>query len=70
MGICPYKGLKWLKLGYDIIAGRILTRVLNIGTIVVQPRILAPNTPNNSLRDMKMDKGMLKMLNYYVIGCL
>ena len=25
MGICPYKGLKWLKLGYDITAGRILT---------------------------------------------
>ena len=36
MGICPYKGLKWLKLGYDITAGRILTSVLNIGTIVVQ----------------------------------
>ena len=26
MGISPYKGLKWLKLGYDITDGRILTR--------------------------------------------
>ena len=32
MGICPYKGLKWLKLGYDITAGGILTRVLKITT--------------------------------------
>ena len=43
MGNCPYKWLKWLKLGYDIIAGRILTKVLNMGTIVVQ-------TPNTSTK--------------------
>ena len=47
MGICPYEGLKWLvvgmTLGYDVTAGRILTRVLNIGTIMVQ-------TPNISTK--------------------
>ena len=43
MGICPYKGLKWLKLGYDSTAGTILTRVLSIGSIVVQ-------TPNTSTK--------------------
>ena len=43
MGICPYKGLKWLKLGYDITAGRILTRVLKIGTIMVQIPNITPN---------------------------
>ena len=30
--LAPYKGLKWLKLGYDITVGRILTRVLKITT--------------------------------------
>ena len=43
MGFCTYKGLKWLKLGYDITAGRFLSRVLNISTIVVQ-------TPNTSIK--------------------
>ena len=35
-----------------------------------KPLILAPNTPNNSWKDMKMDKGMLQMPNYYVIVCI
>ena len=60
MGICPYKGLKWLKLGYDITAGRILTRVLNIGQLWSKPLILAPNTPNNSLRDIENGQEYVK----------
>ena len=45
MGICPYKRLKWLKLGYDITAGGILTRVPNIGTIVVETPITSTKYP-------------------------
>ena len=59
-----------LKIGYDITDDIIVPKLLKLATLPLKIAPIAPNTPNNSLRDMKMDKGMLKMLNYHVIGCI
>ena len=56
-----------LKIGYDITDDIILPELLKLATLPLTIAPIAPNTPNNSLRDMKMDKGML---NYHVIGCI
>ena len=39
------KGPQWLKIGYDVTASRILTRVLKIGKIVVQTPSTSPFHP-------------------------
>ena len=70
VAFAPMKGLQWLKIGYDITPSRFLTKVLKIGKNVVQPLILALSTPNNGLRDVKLDKSTLKTPNYCVLGCI
>ena len=56
-----------LKIGYNITDDIILPKLLKLATLPLKIAPIAPNTPNNSLRDMKMDKGML---HYHVIGCI
>ena len=52
-----------LTIGYDITDDIILPKLLKLATLPLKIAPIAPNTPNNGLRDMKMDKGVLKMLN-------
>ena len=58
------------KRGYDITDDIIVAKLLKLPTLPRKIAPIAPNTPNNSLRDKKMHKGMLKILNDHVIGCI
>ena len=63
-------GVFGLKIGYDITDDIILPKLLKLATLPLKIAPITPNTPNNSLRDMKMDMGVLKMLNNHLIGCI